>query len=162
MVQTKVGTILDGFDANGKEEVSLENCLLHNAGFSPDPIPDFWDPGFGCAGMVPYLLANKLEAILLWVSMARSERAHSVLGFGALYGRSTHTRAHLHTLANTYLRSTHTHTHVRHRERTSVPAYQRARHPLPITCCCCSPSPVQAPHSPPSRASTAASSRTIT
>ena len=49
-LQTRVGTLLGGFDANGKEAVTVENCLLHNAGFSPDPVPDFWDPSFGCAG----------------------------------------------------------------------------------------------------------------
>jgi serine-type D-Ala-D-Ala carboxypeptidase len=51
-LQTKVGSILgDEYNTNGKSDITIENCLLHNAGFPPDPTPyDFWDPKFGCKG----------------------------------------------------------------------------------------------------------------
>lgn len=38
------------FAANGKADITVLNCLLHNAGFPPDPSPNYWDPAFGCAG----------------------------------------------------------------------------------------------------------------
>lgn len=36
------------FAQAGKENVTVLNCLLHNAGFPPDPSPNYWDPSFGC------------------------------------------------------------------------------------------------------------------
>jgi len=48
-LQTKVATILGPkFAQNGKAGISVLNCLLHNAGFPPDPNPNYWDPTFGC------------------------------------------------------------------------------------------------------------------
>lgn len=48
-LDTKIGTILgDEFMNGGKENITVLNCLLHNAGFSPDPVPWYWDPSFGC------------------------------------------------------------------------------------------------------------------
>lgn len=38
----------DEFKVNGKEAITIENCLLHNAGFSPDPDPCYWYPEFAC------------------------------------------------------------------------------------------------------------------
>eukprot|EP00750_Incisomonas_marina_P030338 INCI7466.2.p1 GENE.INCI7466.2~~INCI7466.2.p1 ORF type:complete len:238 (+),score=39.19 INCI7466.2:302-1015(+) len=38
------------YAANGKENITVQNCLLHNAGYPPDPSPNYWDPTFGCAG----------------------------------------------------------------------------------------------------------------
>jgi serine-type D-Ala-D-Ala carboxypeptidase len=49
-LSTPVSSILKGFGGQGKEDISVENCLLHNAAFPPDPTPDFWDPKFGCKG----------------------------------------------------------------------------------------------------------------
>ena len=31
------------FDSNGKGTVTIQNCLLHNAGLTPDPVP-YWYP----------------------------------------------------------------------------------------------------------------------
>jgi CubicO group peptidase (beta-lactamase class C family) len=36
------------FARNGKEGITLHHCLLHNAGFAPDPVPWYWDAAFGC------------------------------------------------------------------------------------------------------------------
>jgi CubicO group peptidase (beta-lactamase class C family) len=36
------------FARNGKAAISLRHCLLHNAGFAPDPVPWYWDAAFGC------------------------------------------------------------------------------------------------------------------
>lgn len=36
------------FAANGKGPITVLNCLLHNAGFPPDPDPNYWDKSFGC------------------------------------------------------------------------------------------------------------------
>lgn len=44
-----VGSLLGAaFDANGKAAITVRHCLLHNAGFKPDPVP-FWNvASFGC------------------------------------------------------------------------------------------------------------------
>lgn len=48
-LDTNVGSILGNeFMNGGKENITVLNCLLHNAGFSPDPVPWYWDPSFGC------------------------------------------------------------------------------------------------------------------
>ena len=36
------------FAQGGKENITIRNCLLHNAGFAPDPSPMYWDAAFGC------------------------------------------------------------------------------------------------------------------
>ena len=36
------------FSSNGKHAISIRNCLLHNAGFAPDPVPWYWSPDFPC------------------------------------------------------------------------------------------------------------------
>lgn len=38
------------FAQNGKGAITLEDCMLHQAGFPPDPSPNYWDPKFGCPG----------------------------------------------------------------------------------------------------------------
>ena len=40
----------EGFASGGKDGVTVEDCLLHQAGFPPDPSPNYWDPTFGCRG----------------------------------------------------------------------------------------------------------------
>jgi CubicO group peptidase (beta-lactamase class C family) len=48
-VHDKVAQYLgDDFKVNGKDDITIENCLLHNAGFSPDPDPCYWYPEFAC------------------------------------------------------------------------------------------------------------------
>jgi CubicO group peptidase (beta-lactamase class C family) len=48
-LDTKVADILgDDFKNGGKDNITVLNCLLHNAGFAPDPVPWYWDPAFGC------------------------------------------------------------------------------------------------------------------
>jgi len=36
------------FAVNGKDTITIRNLLLHNAGFPPDPVPNYSDPEFGC------------------------------------------------------------------------------------------------------------------
>lgn len=36
------------FARNGKTNITVRHLLLHNAGFPPDPEPEWWDPSFGC------------------------------------------------------------------------------------------------------------------
>merc|ERR1712137_62323 len=36
------------YKQNGKESITVLNCLLHNAGYPPDPSPNYWEPAFGC------------------------------------------------------------------------------------------------------------------
>ncbi len=43
-----------GFAANGKEDITVLNLLLHNAGFPPDPDPEYWSPKFGCPATSEY------------------------------------------------------------------------------------------------------------
>ena len=38
------------FRQNGKGNITIRNCLLHNAGYPPDPNPCYWDKRFGCKG----------------------------------------------------------------------------------------------------------------
>lgn len=48
-LDTNIGSILgNAFMNGGKENITVLNCLLHNAGFAPDPVPWYWDPTFGC------------------------------------------------------------------------------------------------------------------
>jgi len=42
------------FATKGKENIVVRNLLLHNAGFPPDPNPDYWYPEFGCPQTVNY------------------------------------------------------------------------------------------------------------
>eukprot|EP01104_Vermistella_antarctica_P020718 TRINITY_DN8989_c0_g1_i1.p1 TRINITY_DN8989_c0_g1~~TRINITY_DN8989_c0_g1_i1.p1 ORF type:complete len:489 (+),score=103.89 TRINITY_DN8989_c0_g1_i1:140-1606(+) len=36
------------YTANGKENITVRNCLLHNAGYPPDPDPNYWSTNFTC------------------------------------------------------------------------------------------------------------------
>jgi CubicO group peptidase (beta-lactamase class C family) len=36
------------FSQGGKANVTIRDCMLHQAGFPPDPVPNYWDPTFGC------------------------------------------------------------------------------------------------------------------
>jgi len=42
------------FAANGKANITVLNCLLHNAGYPPDPKPNYWDTQFGCPETANY------------------------------------------------------------------------------------------------------------
>merc|ERR1711991_841576 len=44
------------FGNNGKDEISVLNCMLHNAGYPPDTVPNYWDPLFGCPQTGPLCL----------------------------------------------------------------------------------------------------------
>lgn len=43
-----IDTLGDMFASHGKDKITIQNCLLHNAGFSPDPVPWYWSPDFPC------------------------------------------------------------------------------------------------------------------
>jgi CubicO group peptidase (beta-lactamase class C family) len=50
-LEVKVGEILDEtiYSKTGqKENVTILNCLLHNAGYKPDPVPAYYESSFGC------------------------------------------------------------------------------------------------------------------
>jgi hypothetical protein len=36
------------FSSHQKDQIEIKHCLLHNAGFSPDPVPWYWDEEFAC------------------------------------------------------------------------------------------------------------------
>jgi hypothetical protein len=42
------------FGQHGKEAITVRNLLLHNAGFPPDPNPNYWDGKFGCPQTADY------------------------------------------------------------------------------------------------------------
>ncbi len=45
----KIADVLDkDFAVNNKDSITIKHCLLHEAGFQPDPNPQFWDEAFGC------------------------------------------------------------------------------------------------------------------
>src|SRR3989338_5344357 len=46
-INAKVSHYLgEAFNANGKANVTVLNCLLHDAGFPPDPSPLYYSPQF--------------------------------------------------------------------------------------------------------------------
>jgi len=47
-LHTKISDIFPAFAANGKRDITVEHCLLHTAGFPPDPVPNFEQPSVGC------------------------------------------------------------------------------------------------------------------
>jgi CubicO group peptidase (beta-lactamase class C family) len=40
------------FAAEGKENITVRNLLMHNAGLPPDPVPQFWSKEFACNATV--------------------------------------------------------------------------------------------------------------
>lgn len=53
----RVASVLgDKYNTNGKSGITVENLLLHNAGFPPDPHPEFWSPQFACPATMKNLL----------------------------------------------------------------------------------------------------------
>jgi CubicO group peptidase (beta-lactamase class C family) len=36
------------FSNQGKDLIEIQHCLLHNAGFAPDPVPWYWEEEFHC------------------------------------------------------------------------------------------------------------------
>eukprot|EP00005_Dracoamoeba_jomungandri_P005380 CAMPEP_0174257498 /NCGR_PEP_ID=MMETSP0439-20130205/6620_1 /TAXON_ID=0 /ORGANISM="Stereomyxa ramosa, Strain Chinc5" /LENGTH=473 /DNA_ID=CAMNT_0015340597 /DNA_START=25 /DNA_END=1444 /DNA_ORIENTATION=+ len=43
----------DAFNQHGKEKITILNCLLHNAGYPPDPDPFYYSLEFACPETVP-------------------------------------------------------------------------------------------------------------
>eukprot|EP01084_Bolivina_argentea_P142478 250291_1 len=56
-----------GFAVHNKSSIKIINCLLHNAGFYPDPVPNWFNtPAFGCpqsTEYTPMLTFNCTQAI---------------------------------------------------------------------------------------------------
>lgn len=46
---------------NGKATIVSRNCLLHDAGYPPDPVPDYWNPAFGCPATADYHPAETFD-----------------------------------------------------------------------------------------------------
>lgn len=50
---TPVAAILGpDYTQNGKGAITVTNLLMHNAGFPPDPVPNYWDVDFACPATV--------------------------------------------------------------------------------------------------------------
>jgi len=48
-LNTRIVDILGSeYGQNGKTDITVLNCLLHNTGYPPDPDPNYNDPAFGC------------------------------------------------------------------------------------------------------------------
>jgi CubicO group peptidase (beta-lactamase class C family) len=48
-LNTLVGDILgEAYNNGGKEDVRIVNCLVHNAGYAPDPDPNYYATAFAC------------------------------------------------------------------------------------------------------------------
>jgi len=69
-LNTKVSKYLGSkFDSHGKAEITILNCLLHNAGFPEDPVPGYWQicpkdgvhppEDFLCSGLIYDNLLNQ-------------------------------------------------------------------------------------------------------
>jgi CubicO group peptidase (beta-lactamase class C family) len=73
----KVGDILgERFNNGGKEKITVLNCLLHNAGFSPDPVPWYWDPRSAVQILATRRLL-KTSLVLIHSSTTRSWKRRS-------------------------------------------------------------------------------------
>lgn len=70
-VQDKVSQYLGtDFNVHGKDLITIENCLLHNAGFSPDPDPCYWYPEFECPNTDDEYPAEDFSCLdKVWVSL---------------------------------------------------------------------------------------------
>jgi CubicO group peptidase (beta-lactamase class C family) len=52
-LDTAVASVLGpAYSHNGKGSITVTNLLLHNAGFPPDPNPNYWDVDFKCPATV--------------------------------------------------------------------------------------------------------------
>lgn len=91
LVSTHVGP---DFARNGKESVTIRHCLLHNAGFAPDPVPWYWDPAFACPNTATEAPAEDFSCLATMIydsfinetaqTVPGSAYAYSDLGFLAL------------------------------------------------------------------------------
>ena len=53
-LQDRVTKYFPAFGVNGKDAITIENLLLHNAGFAPDPDPWYSSQAFGCPSTKEY------------------------------------------------------------------------------------------------------------
>jgi len=53
-LEDRVTKYFPDFGVNGKEGITIENLLLHNSGFAPDPRPDYSTKEFGCPASQEY------------------------------------------------------------------------------------------------------------
>jgi CubicO group peptidase (beta-lactamase class C family) len=51
----------DLYSRFGKDKITVENCLLHNAGYFPDPDPNYYEPGFACPNTAVYYPGEDLS-----------------------------------------------------------------------------------------------------
>jgi len=86
-LDTPVEQLLSGFGTNGKMAITLRNCLLHNAGFPPDPTPImFWNASFGCAGApVPSLLSFGCSGKIYQAVLTQELRRNATIGGAYVY-----------------------------------------------------------------------------
>jgi CubicO group peptidase (beta-lactamase class C family) len=75
-VSAHIGT---AFDVNGKSRITVRNCLLHNAGFAPDPVP-FWNvASFGCPESTHVHPALAFSCMsLVWQSLLNQSLAYPI------------------------------------------------------------------------------------
>ena len=52
-----------GFASRGKDNITVRNLLLHNAGFPPDPVPGYSDPSFPCPQNANYHPAQEFSCV---------------------------------------------------------------------------------------------------
>jgi serine-type D-Ala-D-Ala carboxypeptidase len=63
-LDTYVKDILgDDFSQGGKGPITVRNCLLHNAGFLPDPDPWYWSSDFNCPNTDNYIVKEDFTCI---------------------------------------------------------------------------------------------------
>lgn len=77
-LSTPIHSILGSrFATHGKEAITVRNLLLHNAGLPPDPVPNYWDPSFGC----PQTLhrPGKLTIPVFSINMREHMRNHPLV-----------------------------------------------------------------------------------
>lgn len=51
------------FASQGKASITSRNLLLHNAGFPPDPVPNYWAPEFGCPATAQWHPAQTFDCV---------------------------------------------------------------------------------------------------
>jgi len=81
-----VDVLGEAFGANGKHNITVRNCLLHNAGFRADPDPFWSTPEFACpetAKPQPRLTTSCLPKI--WKSLLAQPLPHAPIGSTYVY-----------------------------------------------------------------------------
>ena len=73
------------YSQNGKQDVTVLNCLLHNAGYQPDPVPSYYSAEFGCPNIKDYQPALDISCVGQVYSSLMAEKLVTAPGLAYVY-----------------------------------------------------------------------------